>query len=193
MIQFDLNVHFFLRALTSFVSLCCWTKAKRIGLNFHIERYESQHMLNYVLLSIVHSDEHLLNSTFVFLYILAVCTCAEIRPVVRFAPADVPHSDVPRSDVPRSDVPRSDVPCCAQEEQNRGKPNWEHLNEELHVLITVEDTRNRCEMKLRRAVDEVKKLLVPAVSVLAPHRATARCVIARLTALLTPRTLMMYS
>jgi len=49
-----------------------------------------------------------------------------------------------------------------KEELNRGKPNWEHLSEELHVLITVEDTRNRSEIKLRRAVEEVKKLLVPA-------------------------------
>ncbi|XP_038653130.1 protein quaking-like isoform X4 [Scyliorhinus canicula] len=49
-----------------------------------------------------------------------------------------------------------------KEEQNRGKPNWEHLNEELHVLITVEDTQDRAELKLRRAVEEVKKLLVPA-------------------------------
>ena len=52
-----------------------------------------------------------------------------------------------------------------QEDMNRGKPNWEHLNEELHVLITVEDTRNRAEMKMKRAVEEVKKLLVPAVSI----------------------------
>ena len=51
-----------------------------------------------------------------------------------------------------------------QEEMNRGKPNWEHLNEDLHVLITVEDHRNRAELKLKRAVEEVKKLLVPAVS-----------------------------
>jgi len=51
-----------------------------------------------------------------------------------------------------------------QEEQNRGKANWEHLNEELHVLITVEDTANRARIKLQRAVDEVKKLLVPLVS-----------------------------
>ncbi|MEQ2275618.1 hypothetical protein XENORESO_006177, partial [Xenotaenia resolanae] len=50
------------------------------------------------------------------------------------------------------------------EEQNRGKPNWEHLNEDLHVLITVEDSQNRAETKMRRAVEEVKKLLVPAVS-----------------------------
>ena len=46
-----------------------------------------------------------------------------------------------------------------QEELNRGKPNWEHLNDELHVLITVEDTENRATLKLERAVDEVKKLL----------------------------------
>ncbi|KAM4692854.1 KH domain-containing RNA-binding protein QKI isoform 10-T11 [Discoglossus pictus] len=49
-----------------------------------------------------------------------------------------------------------------KEEQNRGKPNWEHLNEDLHVLITVEDAQNRAELKLKRAVEEVKKLLVPA-------------------------------
>ncbi|MEE6475192.1 hypothetical protein FKM82_010655 [Ascaphus truei] len=49
-----------------------------------------------------------------------------------------------------------------KEEQNRGKPNWEHLNEDLHVLITVEDAQNRAEVKLKRAVEEVKKLLVPA-------------------------------
>ena len=46
-----------------------------------------------------------------------------------------------------------------QEDQNRGKPNWEHLNDELHVLITVEDSENRAQMKLQRAIDEVKKLL----------------------------------
>lgn len=47
-----------------------------------------------------------------------------------------------------------------KEDQNRGKPNWEHLNDELHVLITVEDSENRASMKLQRAVEEVKKLLV---------------------------------
>ncbi|XP_039865865.1 protein quaking-B-like [Simochromis diagramma] len=49
-----------------------------------------------------------------------------------------------------------------KEDQNRGKPNWEHLNEDLHVLITVEDAQNRADIKLKRAVDEVTKLLVPA-------------------------------
>ncbi|XP_014013642.1 protein quaking-A isoform X2 [Salmo salar] len=49
-----------------------------------------------------------------------------------------------------------------KEELNRGKPNWEHLSEELHVLITVEDSHNRAQIKLQRATAEVKKLLVPA-------------------------------
>ena len=48
-----------------------------------------------------------------------------------------------------------------QEDANRGKPNWEHLADDLHVLITVEDTDNRAKVKLQRAVEEVQKLLVP--------------------------------
>ncbi|GIY19204.1 protein held out wings [Caerostris extrusa] len=48
-----------------------------------------------------------------------------------------------------------------KEEQNRGKPNWDHLNEELHVLITVDDTHERALLKLQRAVEEIKKLLIP--------------------------------
>ncbi|KAH9389265.1 hypothetical protein TYRP_008624 [Tyrophagus putrescentiae] len=51
--------------------------------------------------------------------------------------------------------------CKIMEEQNRGKPNWEHLNDKLHVLITVEDSENRAQPKLERAIEEVKKLLVP--------------------------------
>jgi hypothetical protein len=49
-----------------------------------------------------------------------------------------------------------------KEESNRGKPNWEHLNDELHVLIQCEDTEDRAKIKLKRAVDEISKLLVPA-------------------------------
>ncbi|KAG1658441.1 Protein held out wings [Nymphon striatum] len=49
-----------------------------------------------------------------------------------------------------------------KEEQNRGKPNWEHLTDELHVLVTVEDTPNRAQEKLQYAVNEINKLLVPA-------------------------------
>ena len=47
----------------------------------------------------------------------------------------------------------------------RGKPNWEHLDEDLHVLITVEDSEKRASLKLERAVKDVQKLLVPSVSV----------------------------
>lgn len=50
-----------------------------------------------------------------------------------------------------------------KEEMNRGKANWEHLNDDLHVLITVEDTQNRAKLKLKRALEEVKQLLVPIV------------------------------
>ncbi|CAF0814622.1 unnamed protein product [Brachionus calyciflorus] len=49
-----------------------------------------------------------------------------------------------------------------KEEQMKGKPNWEHLNDELHVLITCEDTKNRADIKLKRAVEEIKKLLIPS-------------------------------
>ncbi|XP_053605252.1 protein held out wings isoform X2 [Plodia interpunctella] len=48
-----------------------------------------------------------------------------------------------------------------KEDANRGKPNWEHLADDLHVLLTVEDTENRAKIKLARAVDEVRRLLIP--------------------------------
>ncbi|OAF67214.1 KH domain-containing protein [Intoshia linei] len=47
---------------------------------------------------------------------------------------------------------------------NRGKANWEHLNDDLHVLITVEDTNNRADVKMQCAIREINKLLIPAVS-----------------------------
>ena len=49
-----------------------------------------------------------------------------------------------------------------KEDANKGKPNWEHLNDELHVLIQCEDAANRVDVKIARAVEEVKKLLVPS-------------------------------
>lgn len=51
-----------------------------------------------------------------------------------------------------------------QELANKGKPNWEHLNDELHVLINVHDTPARARAKLERAVEEINKLLKPCVS-----------------------------
>jgi protein quaking len=49
-----------------------------------------------------------------------------------------------------------------KEDQNRGKANWEHLDEELHVLIQCEDHENRALVKLERAKEEIMKLLKPA-------------------------------
>jgi len=48
-----------------------------------------------------------------------------------------------------------------KEDSNRGKPNWEHLSDDLHVLITVEDTENRARVKMQRAIEEINKLLIP--------------------------------
>ena len=50
-----------------------------------------------------------------------------------------------------------------KEDQNRGKANWEHLDEDLHVLIQCEDHENRALVKLERAKEEIMKLLKPAV------------------------------
>uniref|UniRef100_A0AC35UIN8 KH domain-containing protein n=1 Tax=Rhabditophanes sp. KR3021 TaxID=114890 RepID=A0AC35UIN8_9BILA len=49
-----------------------------------------------------------------------------------------------------------------KEEANRGKQNWEHLEDELHVLIQCEDTQNRAKIKISNATRQINKLLVPA-------------------------------
>ncbi|KER23316.1 hypothetical protein T265_14662, partial [Opisthorchis viverrini] len=46
---------------------------------------------------------------------------------------------------------------------NRGKPNWEHLDEELHVLVSVEDYENRAAVKLRRATETIRNFLEQGV------------------------------
>ncbi|VDM48625.1 unnamed protein product [Toxocara canis] len=48
------------------------------------------------------------------------------------------------------------------EELKRGKPNWEHLDDDLHVLVECEDTPNRVYLKLKTCMEQIKKLLVPA-------------------------------
>ena len=50
-----------------------------------------------------------------------------------------------------------------QEEEKRGTPNYEHLDEDLHVLISVEDTEDRATLRLAKAVEKVKDLLQPVV------------------------------
>lgn len=44
---------------------------------------------------------------------------------------------------------------------SRGKPNYEHLDDELHVLIQCEDTKERASIKIANAANQIKKLLVP--------------------------------
>lgn len=46
---------------------------------------------------------------------------------------------------------------------NRGKPNWEHLDEDLHVLVSVEDFENRASIKLRRATETIRAFLEQGV------------------------------
>ncbi|KAL3318687.1 hypothetical protein Ciccas_002640 [Cichlidogyrus casuarinus] len=50
-----------------------------------------------------------------------------------------------------------------KEDMNRGKPNWEHLDEELHILVSVEDYENRADIKLKRAVDTIRQFLEQGV------------------------------
>ncbi|CAL8090016.1 unnamed protein product [Calicophoron daubneyi] len=50
-----------------------------------------------------------------------------------------------------------------KEDMNRGKPNWEHLDEELHVLVSVEDFENRAKIKLRRATETIRTFLEQGV------------------------------
>lgn len=50
------------------------------------------------------------------------------------------------------------------EDEKRGQPNFEHLEEDLHVLLMVEDTEERARLKLQKAVEEVNFLLTPPVS-----------------------------
>lgn len=51
-----------------------------------------------------------------------------------------------------------------KEEKCRGQPNWEHLNESLHVLIIVEDAENRADIKVQYAVEQINKLIDSVIS-----------------------------
>lgn len=49
------------------------------------------------------------------------------------------------------------------ENYKKGKQNWEHLSDPLHVLINVEDYENRAKLKMEKAKNEVEKLLMPKI------------------------------
>ena len=53
-----------------------------------------------------------------------------------------------------------------QEEEKRGQPNYEHLDEDLHVLILVQDTEERAKLRLAKGVEKEKELLQPVVSLI---------------------------
>lgn len=47
------------------------------------------------------------------------------------------------------------------EEMKRGKPNHEHLNETLHVILQCEDGETRAKLKLDAAEGEIRRLINP--------------------------------
>ena len=49
------------------------------------------------------------------------------------------------------------------EEEKRGQPNYEHLDEDLHVLILVEDTEERAKLRLAESVEKVVANAKPQV------------------------------
>lgn len=46
-----------------------------------------------------------------------------------------------------------------KEDSNVGKPNWEHLNDRLHVVLTVEDYENRAKARLAKASEYITLFL----------------------------------
>lgn len=42
----------------------------------------------------------------------------------------------------------------------RGKKNWENMNDEMNVIIKVEEKEKRDKMKMKRDVEEVKKIMI---------------------------------
>ena len=53
--------------------------------------------------------------------------------------------------------------CACQEEQLRDKPGYEHLNEQLHVLIEAEQPANVIDLQLNKAREIIEDLLKPVV------------------------------
>ncbi|KAI1715340.1 homodimerization region of STAR domain protein [Ditylenchus destructor] len=51
-----------------------------------------------------------------------------------------------------------------KEEMCRGKSSYEHLSENLHILVQCEDTKERAKIKLENAVSQVRKILTPPVT-----------------------------
>ncbi|CAH8594225.1 unnamed protein product [Heterobilharzia americana] len=52
-----------------------------------------------------------------------------------------------------------------KEEAYIGRPNWEHLNDNLHVLITVEDYENRAKARIEKASEYISLFLEESIKV----------------------------
>lgn len=50
-----------------------------------------------------------------------------------------------------------------KEEKLRGRPGYEHLNEQLHILIEADLPANVVDMRLRQAQEIIEELLKPVV------------------------------
>ena len=57
------------------------------------------------------------------------------------------------------------LPLQEEELRNTGDPKYNHLDEDLHVLIEVEAPPGQAHARLGLAIEEIKKFLVP-VSIL---------------------------
>ncbi|KAA0189816.1 Protein quaking [Fasciolopsis buskii] len=55
-----------------------------------------------------------------------------------------------------------------KEEANIGKPNWEHLNDKLHVVLTVEDYENRAQVRLDKASEYIALFLRESLKSVSP-------------------------
>lgn len=55
---------------------------------------------------------------------------------------------------------------CHQEEKLKGKPGYEHLNEQLHILIEADLPADIVDIKLRQAQEIIEELVKPVVCAL---------------------------
>ncbi|KAK4468939.1 hypothetical protein MN116_007604 [Schistosoma mekongi] len=60
---------------------------------------------------------------------------------------------------------RGSIRDQTKEGKSIGQPNWEHLNDNLHVLITVEDYENRAKARLEKAAEYISLFLQESLKV----------------------------
>ena len=53
--------------------------------------------------------------------------------------------------------------CYLKEDKLRGRPGYEHLNEQLHILIEADLPPSVVDLRLTQAQEIIKELLQPVV------------------------------